>query len=158
MQKTGTSVCLATLDETNLELLSEQTHQSTPALENWRSGLSRASHATAVGKAILAWLPETQIARVVAMNDLTPFTDYTIRTLGELVENLRQIRRHGFSVEDREFEENIVGIACALRDASGGVVGAIGCLLSAEEATSERLQSIRIALTAAAAAIAPSIP
>lgn len=157
-QKTGASVCLATLEETRLELMTELASPSGPDLGAWRAGLSRAAHAAAIGKAILAWLPETQIARIVAENDLTPFTDYTIRTLGELVENLRQIRRHGFAVEDREFREGVSGVACALRDKSGGVVGAISCLVPHAEASSERLRAIQIELSATTQALSRVIP
>lgn len=158
VQKTAASVCLATLEETRLELVTELTAPTGPDFRGWRGDLPRAAHATAIGKAILAWLPETQIARVVAEHDLTPFTEFTIRTLGELVENLRQVRRHGFAVEDREFHKDISGIACALRDKSGAVVGAIGCLIYETEASTERLRAIQLEINAAAQAMAPSIP
>lgn len=158
VQKTAASVCLATLEETRLDLVTELTAPAGPDLKAWRGDLARASHATAIGKAILAWLPETQVARVVAEYDLTPFTEFTIRTLGDLVENLRQVRRHGFAVEDREFHRDISGIACALRDKSGAVVGAIGCLIYEADASTERLRSIQLEINAAAQAMAPSIP
>lgn len=158
VQKTAASVCLATIEETRLELVTELMAPAGPDLRGWRLDLPRAAHATAIGKAILAWLPETQIARVVAEHDLTPFTEFTIRTLGELVENLRQVRRHGFAVEDCEFRHDVSGIACALRDKSGAVVGAIGCLIPQSEASTDHLRFIQLELNAVARAMAPSIP
>ncbi|MEO3388243.1 IclR family transcriptional regulator [Mesorhizobium sp. CAU 1741] len=158
VQKTGASVCLATLEETRLGIVTELIAPAAPDFRGWRGDLARAAHATAIGKAILAWLPETQIARVVAEHDLTPFTEFTIQTLGELVENLRQVRRHGFAVEDREFHPDTSGIACALRDKSGAVVGAIGCLIYQSDASIERLRTIQLEINAAALAMAPSIP
>lgn len=158
VQKTGASACLATLEEARLELVTELAAPNGPDFADWSVGLARAAHATAIGKAILAWLPENQIARVVAEHDLTPFTEFTIRSLGELAENLRQVRRHGFAVEDREFHRDIGGIACALRDKSGAVVGAIGCLIHHADATTDRLRLIQLEVNAAAQAMAPSIP
>ena len=42
---------------------------------------TNAAHATATGKAILAWLPELHIGRVIAANGLTRFTQRTIVTI-----------------------------------------------------------------------------
>ncbi|TKI04608.1 IclR family transcriptional regulator [Martelella alba] len=106
-----------------------------------------AAHATAFGKAMLAWLPEVQIARVVADQGLTAFTPRTLNSLAALVDSLRQIRRHGFAVEDEEFAEGICGIACALRGKSGRVLGALGCWLPRERASSPRLKTIAQRLT-----------
>ncbi len=157
-QKTGASSCLATLLDTRLELVAKSDARGGADLDDWRADLSRAAHATAVGKAILAWLPEMQIARVVAVNDLTPFTDMTIQTLGELVESLRLIRRHGFAIEDCEYRPNVSGVASVLRDKSGGVVGAIGCMVPQKDASNERLRSIQLEINATVMSLAQNIP
>ena len=158
MRETGHSVCLATIENGNLQLQSVHNHPGAAADERWQGDFARAAHATSVGKAILAWLPENQIARIIATHDLTRFTDYTICTLGDLAENLRQVRRHGFALEDREHRDSVVAIACALRDSSGGVVGSIGCLLNSNAAKTETLQSVRRATMMAAEKVSSSIP
>lgn len=142
--KTGSTTCLAALQGTYLVLRDEIEGSADLSLTLYRQQLGRAVHATALGKAILAWLPESQIARVVADNYLTRFTARSIDNLAELVESLRQIRRHGFSIEDRELQDDVVGVACALRDRSGGVVGSIGCLVPATKASSEVLGALRV--------------
>lgn len=97
----------------------------------------RASHAAATGKAILAWLPETEIARVVAENGLTAFTENTITSLSGLIEELRLVRRTGFSVDDEELENDVVCFGAALRDGSGAVVGSISVSIPKVRATPE---------------------
>lgn len=148
----GETVVLATLAGSQLAILAR--HDPTPTA--WLPDLAQAAqaaHATAWGKAILAWLPEPQIARVVADQGFNTFTGKTIGTLGELAENLRQSRRHGFALDDEEFFAGLVGIACTLRGSTGEVLGALGCALPAERASRERLQRVQLALAQATAAL-----
>lgn len=120
--------------------------------------LSFAAHATALGKAILAWLPETEIARVVADRGLVAFTANTIDNLGDLVESLRQVRRHGFAVEDREFRLETVAIGCAIRDRAGAVVGSISGDLPPGRPDQERLRALQILVNRSARELSALVP
>ena len=91
------------------------------------AGKANAAHATATGKAILAWLPEMEIARVIAEKGLTSFTDKTITNIADLMEDLRHVRRNGYSVDSEEFQLGVVCVGSAIRDHLGAVIGAIGC-------------------------------
>ncbi|MDZ5698304.1 IclR family transcriptional regulator [Chelativorans sp. M5D2P16] len=95
----------------------------------------RAAHATATGKAILAWLPEAEMARVVSDNGLTAFTPNTITTLSGLIEELRLVRRSGFAIDEEELEENVICYGAALRDGAGAVIGSISCSIPKSRAT-----------------------
>ncbi len=86
---------------------------------------TKAAHATATGKAILAWLPEAELVRVATENGLTAYTDKTITTLSGLIEELRLVRRSGFAVDDEELEPDVVCIGAAVRDGAGAVIGSL---------------------------------
>lgn len=152
-EATGQSICMAAFSGTDLAILASRQARDGVDIVSYAAGLSRAAHATALGKAILAWLPEAQIARVVADNDLFRFGPKTIDTLGELVESLRQVRRHGFALEDEEFRAGVSSIACVVRDRAGGVIGAVGCLLPTAHADGSRLRSLQASVTSCAKAI-----
>lgn len=92
-------------------------------------------HAIAPGKAIIAWLPETELARVVADNGLTSFTDKTITSLGALIEELRLVRRSGFAMDDGEFRSDLVGYGAVIRDMSGAVVCSVGVTIPKRRAS-----------------------
>ncbi|KAB8309443.1 IclR family transcriptional regulator [Erwinia endophytica] len=143
------TVLLAIFSGSNLTIITRQEPDNGRRMEPGEIGA--AAHATAVGKAMLAWLPEPQIARVVADQGLTPFTRKTIDSLATLVENLRQIRRHGFALEDEEFMPGQSGIACAIRGESGEVLGAVGCIMPTVSASNTRLQQLQRMLTESAA-------
>lgn len=101
-----------------------------------------APHAAATGKAILAWLPDAELVRVIAANGLTRYTDKTITSLSGLIEELRHVRRNGFAVDDEELRTGIVCIGSALRESSGAVVASISVTISADDATPEYRHSL----------------
>ncbi|MBB96128.1 MAG: IclR family transcriptional regulator [Rhodobacteraceae bacterium] len=146
-EDTGAVVRLAAFEGSDLNVLYETT--ATGSRAEPRS-LGPAAHATALGKAILAWLPEPEIARVVADHGLAPFTKTSIVSLGELVESLRQVRRHGFAVEDREYREDEIAIGCVIREKAGAVVGSVGASVPVDGPSAANLQQLQIAVSHAA--------
>ena len=100
-------------------------------------------HATATGKAILAWLPDAVIDRLLAPKTLKKFTEKTITSRAELVEDLRQVRRHGYAVDDEEFQPSVICIGAAIRDNTGAVQGSFSCSLPIIRADKERLDTIK---------------
>jgi IclR family acetate operon transcriptional repressor len=95
----------------------------------------KALHATATGKAILAWLPEIELVRVISANGLTKYTEKTITTLSGLIEDLRLVRRRGYSIDDEELQDGVVCIGAALRDPGGAIVGSISTTIPSDQMT-----------------------
>lgn len=111
-----------------------------PALYHSRSEsndvtVRHAVHAVATGKAILAWLPESELARVVGDNGLADLTPRTITRLSALIDDLRMVRRRGHAIDDGESRIDIYGVSAPVRDLSGAIVGAIGVNIPAKRAT-----------------------
>jgi IclR family acetate operon transcriptional repressor len=110
----------------------------------------RAAHATATGKAILAWLPDAEILRIVSEHGLTAFTDRTIATVSGLMEELRSVRRAGYAVDEDELEKTVICYGAALRDGSGAVVGSISVSIPKSRASTECRSYIAQAVTGCA--------
>jgi IclR family acetate operon transcriptional repressor len=75
-------------------------------------------HATAVGKAILAGMPDEAVRDLVARTGLTPQTRHTITTANGLISELDRIRERGYAVDDEEQEDGVRCVAIAIRSAS----------------------------------------
>lgn len=112
-------------------------------------GKTSAAHATATGKAILAWLPETEIARMIATKGLPSFTAKTITDLAMLLEELRLVRRHGYAMDREEFQQGVICVGSAIRDYAGAVVGAISVSIPSFRASEETIVQIRDEVLAA---------
>jgi DNA-binding IclR family transcriptional regulator len=84
-------------------------------------------HASALGKALLAFLPED--AERVAQSELRSMTGETITAPDALREQLDDVRRSGVAVEQDEAVLGESGLASPVFDSWGGVVGAIGIVI-----------------------------
>lgn len=147
------SVYLAVMSQTELKVLRSLPAPTETAILLPDKDMQNAAHASALGKAILAWLPETQIARVVAERGLHAFTGKTINNLADLVESLRQTRRYGFAIDDEEFLPGVITIATAFRDGSGAVIGAVGCSTQARGRSKAQLEGVQRAVVRCADSI-----
>jgi IclR family acetate operon transcriptional repressor len=66
-------------------------------------------HATGVGKAILAQLPDEKVLEIVRRTGLPGFTDRTLTTEADLLADLAETRARGYAVDDSEQE---IGVRC----------------------------------------------
>ncbi len=91
------------------------------------------AYATAMGKVLLASLPEREQSELLASIKLTQRGPNTITSKNALRVELEQIREEGFAVNDQELAEGVHAIAVPVRAISGKVVAALG--LSADTST-----------------------
>jgi DNA-binding IclR family transcriptional regulator len=82
-------------------------------------------HATALGKCILAHLPEKRVEEIIDRRGLLAETDATITDSDALMEELEAVREQGYAIDD---EERLTGMRCigtTVKSESGNVIGAI---------------------------------
>ncbi len=135
--RTGEAVQLAVLQGEELITVLRKEASHPVRVDAATIGKTSAAHATATGKAILAWLPETEIARIVAAKGLPSYTTNTITDLATLLEELRLVRRHGYAMDREEFQQGVICIGAAIRDYAGAVVGSISVSIPSFRATTE---------------------
>ena len=78
------------------------------------------------------------------------FTKATITEPDALIEEMRHVRRNGFSLDCEEFQAGVVCVGAAIRDHAGAVIGSISASAPAFRANEEHLAKMREAVTAAA--------
>ncbi len=94
---------------------------------------------TAIGKAMLAYMPEMFNK---ACADLKKFTDTTITTPDALRENLALTRERGYSVDDMEHEYGIVCVGFPVFGLNGKVIAALSVSGPSLRFDSERLVKV----------------
>ena len=83
------------------------------------------AYCSAVGKAVLAFLPPEQLDAYMKNVRFMPFTPNTITTKKRLRDDLKAARKVGFSRESGEFLQGLACIGAPLLDRNGGPVGSI---------------------------------
>src|SRR6201999_3087255 len=95
--------------------------------------------------------------RIVTAHGMTKFTPNTITDFTELIENLRLVRRHGFSLDREEFRPGVICVGAAIRDQSGAVVGSISASTPSMRATDEHLTRMREEVMSAASSLSAEL-
>jgi IclR family acetate operon transcriptional repressor len=151
-EATGETVHLAALQGNAIVTVALREARHAIRVDAGGVGRVEAPHATSVGKAILAWLPENEIRRVLAAG-MTRFTKHTITTLPELTEALRQVRREGVAFDMEEYIPEVICIGAPIRDQAGAVIGAISASMPKMRATEEHVAMTRAEILSATQAL-----
>ena len=89
-------------------------------------------HASALGKAILAFLPE-QVEELALGAELRSMTAETVTSPEELRDHLSQVRQRALATEQEEAVLGDCGVAAPIFDSSEVVAGAIGVVIPSED-------------------------
>lgn len=95
-------------------------------------------HCTGVGKAILAYLPEENVNGLLK-RDLVSFTKNTITDTEKLRQQLSEIKKKGYSIDDEEIEIGLRCIAAPIFNARKEVVAALSISGPTMRITEDRL-------------------
>lgn len=116
-------------------------------------GAERPIHATAVGKAIAAFLPAAELDSLLSRLAYERYTPRTIVQRGALETELRRIRAAGCASDDEEHIEGIRCVAAPVRIYNGQVVASLCTVGPKSRMTRQRLRDLREPLLALAAAV-----
>lgn len=108
------------------------------------------AYCTAVGKAMLAELPEQEVGAVVRRWGLKAVTANTITTATRLKAELRAVRSRGYAIDDEEKEVGLRCVSAAVRGHSGKLFAAMSVSGPAFRVTKERIPEIGQAVMHAA--------
>ncbi len=103
------------------------------------------AHATALGKAILACLPEPEVDEILTGRPLRACTARTLTDHERLREDLERTRQRGYAVDLEEFIQGIRCVAVPIRSAAGAAVGALslsGSVFQVRDDTVERFGAL----------------
>ena len=95
---------------------------------------------TAVGKAMLAFMPEEKRDRLVSRMDLRPLTRHTITDEGTLREELDRIRESGIAYNLEETIQGLVAVGAPIRSQDGSIYGALSVVGPVRRMGEERLE------------------
>lgn len=155
---TGEAVHLAVLEGVDLVTLVKREALHALRVDAGSIGKSGACHATATGKAILAWLPEGDVARVLDAQGLRPFTSKTITDRDALLSELENVRREGIAVDNEEFQQHVVCVGAPILDQNGSVIGSISVSTPTVRADEKHLSLVRREVLAATANLSGRSP
>lgn len=141
MEQAGETANLAILDGTEAVFVAQvQCHEMMRTLV--RLGSRVPLHASGVGKAIFAALPDEQIDAILKVVGLPRITDNTIVAPETMWAALRVIRQRGYSFDDEEHARATRCVGAAIYDEHAEVLGAMSIAGPVSRLTDERIRQL----------------
>jgi DNA-binding IclR family transcriptional regulator len=123
-QACGHTIHLASLLDGDIVYIDKYEGSSSVRMYS-RIGKTASPHASGVGKAILAWLGQTQLDTILGGLTFTRYTAHTLASEASLRAELAAIRERGWAADDGEFEDIINCVAAPIRSGDGQVRSAV---------------------------------
>jgi IclR family transcriptional regulator, KDG regulon repressor len=120
-------------------------------------GRRNPAHCTAVGKALIAYLPDEELEGLMRRRGLKAHTPKTITTPVLLRRELATIRERGYAIDDEEIEKGLRCIGAPVRDHSGRVVASLSVAGPAFRLTRARTSSVARLVAKAADALSAEL-
>jgi DNA-binding IclR family transcriptional regulator len=115
-----------------------------------RVGMSLRLHCTAIGKAVLAWLPADEVRTICARTGLPRMTPGTLTEVDDLLAHLAEVRARGYALDDEENHPEILCVGAPVFDHTGQVLGGISISALAMDMDREGLERLAPEVVAAA--------
>lgn len=152
VRDTGESVSISIRNRRHIVIVhaEESYHMLNATLQ---IGTRPAMHASASGKAILAFLPEHEIEEYLASAELTAFTPKTITDPVLLSNELKKTRSSGIAWNREELADRIIALAAPIFNLYGEVTASVAVSCFSMRFTGEKEKQITHALKQAALAM-----
>lgn len=149
MEATGETANLGMEREGQVLFLSQvETHSNIRAF--FPPGTLSPLHASGIGKALLANTEPDRLERLLSRGPLERFTDHTITSRAELLQDLAQVRARGFAIDNEEKSAGMRCIAAPVFDVNREAVAGISVSGPVSRVSLPQVESLGRAVTAAA--------
>ena len=153
-ESTRETTQLAILDHWQVVYLERMLSPLSVGYMRSRAGAILPAYCTGLGKALLAFRPEAEVAAWAATQKFTALTPRTITSARRLMKELAVIRQRGYGLDQEEREKGVTCLAAPIFNHTGDVVAAISVAGPTERLPRELVGSdVAAAVVAAARAI-----
>ena len=136
---TDETVNLTRLIDTDVMLVSRLPSRHLVSIE-MHVGSRAPAFCTAPGRAILAFLPETEREAVLARSDIVTLTSFTCTDPVEIRRRIEAVHRKGYALQSQEMAMGDISVAAPVLDARGRAVAAVNVAVPTSRWTADRLE------------------
>lgn len=124
-RKSSETIGLATMDKAGVIYLDQVGGEKENIRIHFLIGSRMPFHCTGTGKAMLAFLEDTELREILEGRQLQSYTANTITDHYTLWKELRKIRKQGYALNDGEYQDFVRVIASPIFNSQDRVVGAL---------------------------------
>jgi IclR family transcriptional regulator, KDG regulon repressor len=120
-------------------------------------GTRTPAHCTSLGKAMLAFAPDEQVADFLSNRTLKAYTRNTITSATRFKKELRLVRERGYSIDEEEREVGLRCIGAPVWNSAGEVIAAVSIAGPVFRITKDRIPALSNAVMSGARRISASL-
>jgi DNA-binding IclR family transcriptional regulator len=154
-ESTHLTAHMAVLEQNEVVLI-EKVEPLTARVTSW-IGKRMDVHCTALGKALTAYLPEEEVEALVRRRGLLRHNDNTIASLKRLKQELEQVRKQSYSIDDEEEEIGVRCLGAPILSANKQVLAAISIAGTTDQINADSRDALVAEVKATAGAIAAAV-
>jgi IclR family transcriptional regulator, pca regulon regulatory protein len=138
--KVEENVSAVVLDRTDIVYVASFSADKVMSI-NIRIGGRKPAYCTAMGRVLLAGMPEECARDVLEMSGIQKKTEQTETSIEGILAEIRKTREQGYALIDQELEPGLVAVAVPIRNMRGETVAAINICGHTMQTSLERLTS-----------------
>ena len=155
-QRTGLTVHMGVLERSEIVIIERIESASSVRVVSW-IGRRMDLNSTAVGKALIAHLPEADFDAEVRASQLARHNDRTIASMSALRRELDRVRQLGYAICDEEDEIGVRCVGAPILNHHGYAVAAISVAGTTTQIPPDRVVELGAQVKAAAAEISSKV-
>lgn len=137
----GDTVHLAQLDHAQVLYVDKRNARNPVAMYS-EAGKVGPAYCTGVGKAMMAFLDEAELSRILPQQSFHRFTEHTLVSEDSLRQELAACRARGFCFDNEEHEPGIICIAVPILSQGGHVLGALSVTSTTSRKSLDDLEAL----------------
>lgn len=119
------NVSLSVLDDTEIVYVERLEGKSSGLMFRVAVGTRIPTYCSSMGKAFLAWLPESQVSKIIEAKPFERLTETTITGREQLDVELKKVRQVGFAINDQEMSIGVRSVAAPIFGDKGMPIAAL---------------------------------
>jgi DNA-binding IclR family transcriptional regulator len=156
-RQTGLTAHLAVLEESEAVIIDKIEAPGLLKVATW-VGRRMDVNCTGVGKALIAYASDEELASLLGGRALPRHNHRTVTSLMKLKQELRLVRRRGYSFDNEEDEVGLRCLGAPILSAGGRAVAALSLAGTTAQIPLHRVSALAEAVKEAAASIAAQLP
>ena len=133
----GATITLSVFEGNEVVYLAARNSSVSHSLIEFRAGMRLPAAFTATGKAFLSHLTDFEVRRLYSDGLPEAKTSKSVQSLDALIDELREVRKNGFSMDDQQVAEGIVCFGAAVLNSLHRPIAAIAVSILADSLSLE---------------------
>jgi len=138
----GATITLTVLEGSEVVYIAARNSKVSHSLMDFRAGMRLPAAFTATGKAFLSYMSDFEVKRLYADGLPEARTPYSVQSIDQLLEEVRETREHGYSVDNQQVAEGIICFGASVLDSRNSPIAGVAVSLLVDEVNEKKRSQI----------------